>query len=104
MPTEYIVESDITIRAVDKPFPEKADVSIELLGIPTQQNLVINLRKPEFVDVIGLENFKDQPVPDDITRRREKTLARLEDWRQKGWQKCIKNMIYSDPQFHYKPD
>jgi ferredoxin len=68
----------------DKPFPEKADVSIELLGIPTQHNLVINLRKPEFIDMLGLENFKDLPVPDDITLRREKTLKRLEDWRQKA--------------------
>ena len=68
----------------DKPFPELADVSIELLGIPTQNLLVVNLRKSEFVDVIGLENFKDQPVPDEVTHRREKTLKRLADWRQKA--------------------
>ncbi len=68
----------------DKPFPENADVSIELLGIPTQQHLVINLRKTELIDAVGLTEFNDMPVPDEITYRREKTLRRLADWRQKA--------------------
>jgi ferredoxin len=68
----------------DRPYPELADVSIELLGIPTQESIVINLRKPEFSDLIGLKYFKDLPVPADITQKREKTLRRLENWRQKA--------------------
>ncbi|OGO19188.1 MAG: hypothetical protein A2Z14_10340 [Chloroflexi bacterium RBG_16_48_8] len=68
----------------DKPFPELADVAIELLGIATHQMLVINLRKHELINTIGWKKFKDLPVPDEITHRREKTLKRLAEWRQKA--------------------
>jgi formate dehydrogenase subunit beta len=68
----------------DRPFPELADISIELLGIPTQRHLVINFRNHELVDVVGLEKFNDMPVPNEISLRREKTLQRLVDWRQKA--------------------
>jgi NAD-dependent dihydropyrimidine dehydrogenase PreA subunit len=68
----------------DKPFPELADVSFELLGIPTKQHLVINFQKPELMDLLNLQNFNAFPVPDEITQKREKTLKKLADWRQKA--------------------
>lgn len=68
----------------DMPFPEHADISFELFGVATHQNLIINLRSPELIDIIGLEKIKGQPVPNEVNLRREKTLKRLSDWRQQA--------------------
>jgi NAD-dependent dihydropyrimidine dehydrogenase PreA subunit len=68
----------------DKPFPELADISIELLGIPTEKNLVINLQRPEIAEFLDLKNFNALNVPNEITQKRERTLMKLADWRQKA--------------------
>jgi hypothetical protein len=68
----------------DRPFPELADISIELLGIPTKENLVIHLQKPEMADLLNLKNFNALPVPNEINQKRESTLRKLADWRQKA--------------------
>jgi formate dehydrogenase subunit beta len=68
----------------DKPFPEHADITIELLGIATQQHLVISLESAEIVNLIGMEQVKGQTVPNEVNLRREKTLKRLADWRQQA--------------------
>ena len=68
----------------DKPFPEHADIAIELLGIATQQHLVISLKSAKNVDLIGLEEINGQTVPNEVNLQREKTLKRLVDWRQQA--------------------
>jgi hypothetical protein len=52
MPTEYIVESDITIRAVDKPFPEK-----QLVATFDNLEMAYTFVKKNLEDTKSLHNY-----------------------------------------------
>ena len=65
------------------PFPVDVDLSIELVGIPTQQSIVISVS-----DRIDPDQLQDplilEEVPRSMDLRRQETLQRLENWRGKS--------------------
>jgi NAD-dependent dihydropyrimidine dehydrogenase PreA subunit len=87
----------------DRSYPENADLSIELLGINTSENLILKSRTHAIHETLGLDQFGGQVVPEEITRSRERILMRLSDWRQQALayatshlhedQKTIKGLI-----------
>ena len=68
----------------DRSYPENADLSIELLGIKTNENLILRSRTQTMHETLGLDQFGDQVVPEEVTRSRERILMRLSDWRQQA--------------------
>jgi Pyruvate/2-oxoacid:ferredoxin oxidoreductase delta subunit len=68
----------------DEPFPKEADLHFELLGITTLDNLVVNFRTDETASYLGMNESNSQPLPDEISARRERILKKLMDWRQKA--------------------
>jgi Pyruvate/2-oxoacid:ferredoxin oxidoreductase delta subunit len=74
----------ISCQFCDKSYPEDVDLSIELLGIHTSENLVLNAKSLELFKQLGLERFNGHSVPDEVTLNRERTLQRLGDWRQQA--------------------
>ena len=65
------------------PFPVDVDLSIELVGIPTQQTIVISLS--ERIDPDSLQDpLIVEEVPRSMDLRRQETLQRLENWRGKS--------------------
>jgi formate dehydrogenase subunit beta len=65
------------------PFPVEVDVSIELVGIPTQQSIVIGTS--DRIDPDALQDpLELVEVPRSMDMRRHETLQRLENWRGKS--------------------
>ena len=68
----------------DHPYPQGADIQIEVLGIETNRHLVIDVRDDELAARIGLNGEFSQVVPPEVTERRDRILQKLSDWRQQS--------------------
>jgi Pyruvate/2-oxoacid:ferredoxin oxidoreductase delta subunit len=65
----------------DSSSPEEVDLSFELLGIHTAENLVLNFKSSEVARTLGIDRLNGQTVPEEITLNRERILQKLNDWR-----------------------
>lgn len=65
----------------DRPYPEDADVHIEVLGLETAQSLVVNMRNEALAGRLG---WNGGDIPPELVERRERVLARLASWRQRS--------------------
>jgi formate dehydrogenase subunit beta len=68
----------------DRPFPESADVHIELLGIETSRHLVVEFRDSALAAALGLDDDAARSIPQDVIDRRARVLGKLITWRQQA--------------------
>ena len=68
----------------DRPFPETADIHIQLLGVETSRHLMVEIRDPRLAQALGLGPEQIAPIPAEVTERRERVLSKLVTWRQQA--------------------
>lgn len=68
----------------DKPYPERADLHIELFGIETSEHICIKSEGDDVLKDLGLEGVAVKPTSKEMIERRQRTLDRLLEWRMQS--------------------
>jgi formate dehydrogenase subunit beta len=68
----------------DRPFPESADIHIQLLGVETSRHLLVEIRDPLLAQALGYGPEQAALIPSEVTQRRERVLGKLVTWRQQA--------------------
>jgi formate dehydrogenase subunit beta len=68
----------------DKPYPEKADLLLELFGIETSEHIGIMSERDDILQELGIESIIVKSVTPEMIERRERTLDRLLEWRMQS--------------------
>jgi formate dehydrogenase subunit beta len=68
----------------DRPYPETADIRIQLLGVETSQHLIVEIRDSLLAGSLGFTPETVTAIPKDVTERRERVLGKLITWRQQA--------------------
>lgn len=67
-----------------KPYPERADLQFELFGIETSEYICLKSSHDDILERLGMESISFMPVPEEMIKRRERTLERLIGWRRQS--------------------
>lgn len=68
----------------DKPFPERADLHIELFGMETSNHIGTSSTRNDVLEELGLADVIVRPISREIIERRQRTLDRLLGWRMQS--------------------
>lgn len=69
-------------QACDHPYPADADIHIGVLGMETNQSLLLGFRDADLLRQLG---WQDAPEPSaDLLARRTRVLEKLGEWRQRS--------------------
>jgi hypothetical protein len=68
----------------DIPYPRSADVQIELLGIATNQHIVVDLSDKALAMGMTFESMATEEIPPEVDERRQQVLEKLTNWRKRS--------------------
>jgi formate dehydrogenase subunit beta len=68
----------------DKPFPENADLLLELFGIETSEHIGIRSDEDDILNELGMETIVAKSISTEMIERRQRTLDRLLEWRRQS--------------------
>jgi Pyruvate/2-oxoacid:ferredoxin oxidoreductase delta subunit len=74
----------ISCQLCDVPYPQSADVQIELLGIATHQHLIVDLSDKALAMGMGFESMATEEIPPEVDERRQQVLDKLANWRRRS--------------------
>jgi len=80
----------------DHPYPEGADIQIEVMGVETSKHLVLDVRDERLAARIGLNGEISQRVPPEVMERRQRILQKLADWRQQSRAYAYTHLLETD--------
>ena len=66
----------------DLPYPEDADLHIQVFGLETGKQVLLEVRDGELIQAFEADGLDLLPVPREIEVRRERVLERLVSWRR----------------------
>jgi formate dehydrogenase subunit beta len=80
-----------------EPFAQDADLSVELLGLPVRQLVVVSARDRQLAEELHLDTLTDGPVPESYLARRETTLATVSARRKRALERKVQALSADAP-------
>lgn len=80
LPSRY----QTSCQLCERPYPQDVDVHFELLGLSTEAHFVVGLGGESWEVKWPSLIAQSEPVPDEISQRRARTLENLSSWRSRS--------------------